>query len=107
MTYSVSTMHPTNKESRPYPIVYLDLFCLYVIRKLNSISGDARLSLFIEYRYYILREHFPHKTFGVDQGSLDFFKKTLAYLQDTEKLPDSKEEYVQNYSKWLSQHKLP
>ncbi len=69
--------------------------------------ADCRLSIdeFIELRYYVLGRLFPHDTFSVGQGTMDFFQRLHGHLngEPFEKM-DKPSEYEMNYRRWVEGH---
>lgn len=76
----------------------------------SANAPDARhgshVGSFFYYRYDsgYLQANWPHKTFSVEEASLDFFNKTLDYLELRVKVPDKEKgnDFKNNYIDWLN-----
>lgn len=67
---------------------------------------STRIDRFIDLRYHTLARLFPHDTFSVAQGSLDFFSVALAHVEGTHFTGDDKDQstYEMNYRRWIRSH---
>lgn len=72
-----------------------------------SYKFDKKWELFFELRYTMLGAYYPHKTFGVEQGTFEFFQITLTYLEGRKELPKREvgNIYTSNYIDWLVEWK--
>lgn len=69
-------------------------------------EGPIGIDRFIDLRYKVLADQFPHGIFSVGQASLDFFEKALGHLdgQPFDKI-DEPSSYEMNYRRWIGSHR--
>jgi hypothetical protein len=74
----------------------------FLLNSRDELNLSHSITRFMELRYDVLNKIFPHKTFSVNQASLDFFDNALNHLRGHSF--DSKEkvsEYELNYREWI------
>lgn len=81
----------------------LKQFCEEAINLLTSAPRDEQVALFIKLKYDIFPRKFPHPIFSTQEAEMDFFKKTLDYLNHPETIKIDKDtlEFSKNYKEWL------
>ncbi len=84
-------------------------FVIFAKQELVALSGDNKAARFIQLRYFTMSDVFPHKTFSVQQATLDFFDIAYRHLMGLEALPKNegqeRSEYIQNYINWIKANK--
>lgn len=71
-----------------------------------AYNSEEKFNIFVEMRYNLLRVHWPHETFSVEQGTYEFFQNTLDYLEGRLEIPRKEtNSYQANYFNWIKEWK--
>jgi len=71
-----------------------------------GLSFDEKWKAFCYFRYELIKLHFPHPHFSVEEAHFDFFEKTLDYLRGIVEIPKKEKDntYKNNYIDWLNKY---
>ncbi len=86
----------------------LDSYLRHCVSVLSGLPAQARLSMFLTFRYDCVNRFYPHPTFSAGEATPDFFARTLAYVSGAEPIPATKEEdrpFRANWLDWCRVHR--
>jgi hypothetical protein len=72
--------------------------------ELDRLSGHAKILRFIELRYAVMSDLFPHGVFTVEEATLEFFDRAIRHSIHQDPLPEVKSEWSRNYVEWIKKH---